>query len=586
MAISKERFRQALDEFYSKEVLFELFEKYFLDWIGEGYIGSNLGLFGAAAITENTNKQTFLDLLDQAFLKEEIFTTIFGTLPKDVQEVFNKVAWDGRFPVENKEPYFIKAEGYNLYRGLKPEFLFFKCGETEKKETYLYLHNDIVKMLRKFLPKPRQYYILKVNKPEYSYKKSSEEEIIDKLPIYFNFYSKGNLSLSSSNKILKESKRNMQKYCGIDEFYRDSKDLDYLKTETISLLFFLIKDEHLKLETFRIDNYKSFINDLLNGDLIKSHGCHYTSLYLNYLKGIKNIWKKSENIKRSLESIKRLLRTFKEGEVVDVDNIIKYLIYRDEFVEIVEPQDVYDYIYINEANYGRTRINDHEAYQEYIIDPFIKSLLFILGSLGVLEVYYDIPNSTRGLYLKNGYLSKYDGLKYISLTKLGAYALDLIDSYDFGEVKEEAEIYLDENRLILSIIGEAPIKSMILEKMAEKMGENKFKFTTASFLKDIENKEELDSRIKELKKIIDADLPKMWNDFIENILSKSNMIESAQDIVVLKIKHDRELIEIIARDKELKSLILRAEGFYILVKREDLEIVKGRLSSYGYLATI
>ena len=39
MGISKDRFREALNEFYSKEVLFKLYNKYFLDWIAEGYIG-------------------------------------------------------------------------------------------------------------------------------------------------------------------------------------------------------------------------------------------------------------------------------------------------------------------------------------------------------------------------------------------------------------------------------------------------------------------------------------------------------------------------------------------------------------------
>ena len=45
MAISKIRFREALNKFYTKDELFRLFKKYFLNWIAEGYIGSNLGLF-------------------------------------------------------------------------------------------------------------------------------------------------------------------------------------------------------------------------------------------------------------------------------------------------------------------------------------------------------------------------------------------------------------------------------------------------------------------------------------------------------------------------------------------------------------
>ena len=375
------------------------------------------------------------------------------------------------------------------------------------------LHNDIVRMLRKLLPKPRDYYIRATKTRDYTYQKNSEKEVVEKFALYYNFYSQGNLSLSSSNKILKESKRNMHKYCSIDEYYSDSKDLDYLKTETIGLLFFLIKEEYLTPDTFRLDNYKETIKKFLSGELIKDKGYYYTSLYLNYLKGLRNIWKNGENIKRCLESIKKVLMELPEEGTVSIENIVKYLVYRDEFLEIIKPQDVYDYIYINEANYGRTRIGNHESYHSYIIEPFIKSVFFLLGTLGVVDTYYDLPCASEGLYLKNGYLSKYDGLKYIALTDLGKYILDRAETYDFGEDKEEAEVYLDEDRLILSIIGEAPIKSMIFERMASRIGPNKFKFTREIFLKDVSDLESLKGKIAEFKKVAGVNLPEFWESF-------------------------------------------------------------------------
>lgn len=586
MAISKERFREALDMFYSKETLFKLFEKYFLDWIGEGYIGSNLGLFGAAAITENSNKHTFLELMDQVFSKEEVFNTIFSTLPEEVKVIFNHLAWNGRYNISDREEYLSKEDGYNVYRGLKDEYLFFKLGENGKKEGYIYLHNDIVRMLRKLLPKPKDYHIRSTKAKEYAYEKNSEKEVIEKFPLYYNFYSQGNISLSSSHKILKESKRNMYKYCSIDEYYTDNKDLDYLKTETLGLFFFLIKDDYLTPETFRVDNYKDTIKKFLDGELIKDGGYHYTSLYLNYLKGLRNIWKNGENIKRCLDSIKKVLVEMPEDGKVSIENIVNYLVYRDEFVEIINPQDVYDYIYINEANYGRTKICNYDAYHGYIIEPFVKSILFLLGTLGVVHTYYDVPGASEGLYLKNGYLSKYDGLKYVSLTDLGKYILDKVDSYDFGEDKEEAEIYLDEDRLILSIIGEAPIKSMLLEKMGTKIGPNKFKFSKEVFLKDIDELSKLEEKIAEFRKVVGTAIPKFWEEFFEELQRKSDSLEKVDDIIVLSLKQDRELINLIGKAEELKGLILKAEGFYILVKKENKEEVVEVLKKYGYFISL
>lgn len=587
MAISKDRFREALDYFYSKEVLFELYNKYFIDWIAEGYIGSNLGLFEVSLISENSNKQTFLDLMDQMYSKEEVFNTIFATLPDDVKEILEHLAWKGKYLVENIEEYTLKDGNYNVKKELRVEYKFFKYVETNKRKGYIYLHNDIVRMLRKLLPKPKEYYIKADKSKDYSYVKNSEEEIIEKFLLYYNFYNKGNLSLSSSNKLLKESKRNMYKYCDLDEYYKDSKDLDYLKTETIGLLFFMIREDYLTQETFRLENFKETIEKLLSGELIKDDGYHYTSLYLNFLKGLRNIWKNGENLKRCLESIGKVLAEMPNDGKVSIENIIKYLVYRDEFLEIVNPQDVYDYIYINEANYGRTRISNYEGYEGYIIEPFIKSMLFLLSSLGILEAYYTLPVASDGLYLKSGYLSKYDGLKYVSLTELGKYVLGRVDTYDFGCIKEEADIVLDEDRLILSIIGEAPIKSMTFEKMATKIAPNKFKFSMEGFLRGIESLEELKAKMEEFERAVGKDeLPKLWAGFFTEIVEKSDSIKKESEIIVLKLKEDKELFGVIVKDEELKNLVLKAEGYYILLKEEDKEEVSEILKKYGYFVQI
>ena len=101
MAISKEKFMHALNEFYSQETLFKLYNRYFIDWIAEGYIGSSLGLFEISLISENSNKQTFLDLMEQAFTKEETFTKVVSTLDNEVKEILEYIAWNGKYPVEN-----------------------------------------------------------------------------------------------------------------------------------------------------------------------------------------------------------------------------------------------------------------------------------------------------------------------------------------------------------------------------------------------------------------------------------------------------------------------------------------------------
>ena len=582
MAISKDRFREAVNEFYSKEVLFKLYTKYFLDWIAEGYIGSNLGLFEISLISENSNKQTFLDLLEQFYSKEEIFCTIFEKLDKDVREVFEEVAWNGKFFITNRERFLKLENNYDINKDLKEEFLFFKADKDIKKGEYLYLDYDILRVIRKYMKKPEEYNIIPQKKIKANLVNSNEKELIENFKMYFEFYSQGGVKLSSSAKILKESKLNMKKYCNITEYYEDSKDLDYLKTETIALFFFLVKDKYIDENYFKVSNIKNIVGDFISGELIKEENYHYTSLYLNYLKGVKNIWKSKEEIKRGFATIKKIIDELPDDKPVSVDNIIKAILYRDEFIEIIDVKDAYDYIYINEANYERTKILNYEKYQMYVVIPFIKSVLFLLGVLGVFEIYYDYPSINNSLYLKNGYLSKYDGIKYIKFTELGRYCFDRIDEYDFKNAKEDGEVILDEDRLIATLMGDAPVKTMFLERVSQRIATNKYKFTRENFLRGISSSKEIEERINEFYTKITSEPNQLWREFFEDILEKSSVIKAESQFVVLKLKNDKELIKTITKDERFKPLMLKGEDFHLLIKSENVSEVISLFKEYGY----
>lgn len=582
MAISKDRFREAVNEFYSKEVLFKLYTKYFLDWIAEGYIGSNLGLFEISLISENSNKQTFLDLLEQFYSKEEIFCTIFEKLDKDVREVFEEVAWNGKFFITNRERFLKLENNYDINKDLKEEFLFFKADKDIKKGEYLYLDYDILRVIRKYMKKPEEYNIIPQKKIKANLVNSNEKELIENFKMYFEFYSQGGVKLSSSAKILKESKLNMKKYCNITEYYEDSKDLDYLKTETIALFFFLVKDKYINENYFKVSNIKNIVGDFISGELIKEENYHYTSLYLNYLKGVKNIWKSKEEIKRGFATIKKIIDELPDDKPVSVDNIIKAILYRDEFIEIIDVKDAYDYIYINEANYERTKILNYEKYQMYVVIPFIKSVLFLLGVLGVFEIYYDYPSINNSLYLKNGYLSKYDGIKYIKFTELGRYCFDRIDEYDFKNAKEDGEVILDEDRLIATLMGDAPVKTMFLERVSQRIATNKYKFTRENFLRGISSSKEIEERINEFYTKITSEPNQLWREFFEDILEKSSVIKAESQFVVLKLKNDKELIKTITKDERFKPLMLKGEDFHLLIKSENVSEVISLFKEHGY----
>lgn len=595
MGITKNDLLDALDRFYSKETLLKLFKEYFLNWIADGYIGGNLGLFEVSLIGPTSKKQVFLDLIFEIYSKEEIFSTIYHELDKDIQNIFLEIAWNEKFIINDKNKYLTeKTNGYRKILIPKSKYMFFNYNcpneslwvKNDDEKGYFYLHKDIIRWIRKYLPKPKEYNLIPVDKPSTTFFLSSEKEVINKISTYYNFYSLGHIEMSTSNKILKKSKREMKKYCKLIEFYNDFGDLDFLKTETLSLFLLSLTEKYRDQKYFKPQNLKFLIIELLNGNVISDEDFNYTTKFLNYLKGVKYIWNEKEQTKKAFKTIKTVLENMPKGKAVSIDNILKYIDYRDMDIEILSPENIYNYVYINEADYGRTKITNYENYYNYVVVPFVKSIFAILGCLGVLDIYYDIPTDKNGLYLKNGYLTKYDGFKYIKLSKLGEYIFNKIENYNFGEDSEDSEIYLDSNRLIISIIGDSHIRIMFLETIADRISESKFKISYKSFFKNIETEKDILEKIEVFKQKISNKLPKIWEDFFDSLIKRSSSVNLVDEYKIIKLKEDKELFEIILKDKNIKNKILKAENYHILIKKEDISEFSNLLKEHGYFNTL
>src|SRR3712207_9073335 len=57
----------------------------------------------------------------------------------------------------------------------------------------------------------------------------------------------------------------------------------------------------------------------------------YSSLFLNFLKGVKNIWQHSEQLKKCFQSILEVLEELEAGMLVSMDNIVRSILFQDKF---------------------------------------------------------------------------------------------------------------------------------------------------------------------------------------------------------------------------------------------------------------
>ena len=91
-----------LSKKYDQEILLKLFQKYFVNWIADGYIGKELNIFEISTIGEKTDKEVLLKLFVEFYGNEENFKKIFETLSEEVKEIFKVVVWEEKFPKKRR----------------------------------------------------------------------------------------------------------------------------------------------------------------------------------------------------------------------------------------------------------------------------------------------------------------------------------------------------------------------------------------------------------------------------------------------------------------------------------------------------
>lgn len=585
----EENLRENIDNFYTKEMCMNLYNIYLKNWIADGYIGEKLNIFELSLVDEKTSKDFYINLIFEVFESQEKFEKAFEDLTADVKILFENVVWQKEYKIDTQEleKYFKNFKEKQVSE-LDVKFQFFKFKQLLNQEIIIYLDYEIEKVLRGYLKKPRDYFLYDSSEEMQSqntlYRDDNEKEFINNMAMYLEFSNSGLIKVSESGKILKDSKKDMLKHCNITEYYGDLSNLEYLKTENICMFLTMLADKYKDEKYFNSSNMKNIIYDFIATKNI-NQDLHYpyTTLFLNYLKGVKNIWEAPENLKAVAENLISILKEMKENDCLSIKNIIKAFIYREKNIEIVSYKDVRDYIYINEANYERTKIQKYTEYEEFVIEPFIKSYLFLLGTLGVFELFYTKPEENSKIYIKAGYLSQFNGLKYIKLTSLGKYVLGFSEKYEIPLNYEKSEIFLDDKRLIVTILGESPTRRMFFEKISKKIGNNIYKITIDSFKRTVKSSNDLKERIEKFKNNVgNINLPENWQEFFDNLVKKYSLIEEAKDFIVLKLKEDRELLQIIAKDNRFKGLFLKAEDYHILIKKDKIEELAKILKEYGY----
>jgi len=135
---------------------------------------------------------------------------------------------------------------------------------------------------------------------------------------------------------------------------------------------------------------------------------------------------------------------------------------------------------------------------------------------------------------------------------------------------------------MLSIYGEDPIKQMALEAVGQQINGSSYMVNYQSFLKECNTHGDVENKIQFFRDNIAIKPPEIWEDFFTKALGRMNPLEPVPDMAVFRVKPDRELLNLLTRDKILKKYVIRAENHHILLRMADFSPVRKRLAVLGF----
>lgn len=557
-------------------------------------------------LTSNiTNKFKLIKLFSKIFIDKKYFQIFMDSLPKDVKEILNILVWEGGLhnieTFKNRFGSEIVIEGkqnsYCSSSKINPPYLIFnvlanrnyQAYDPSRNPYYLGLDDKIRDLFKKYLDKPADYNfspVQKINDTRFIFQ--DQGQIISQIVLFYTYIQQGNLKMSKNgNKILSTSIKQMCSYCNIKEFYENQdQTLRHIRTQMLADLILDIKNEEY---TEPVGLLKIIADELFSS---QSSGQYILRELLYHIKGLRYtnpgyglIFEKNEQKVRL--AMLNLIKKMPVSQWISAEKILKYCSYRSNDFEIISREFAAEYLY-----YCRSIGRDYQwiresvyydKYTDIILIPFIKTFMFLCAGIGILDIAYDLPENKKYQEKQNPYLSVFDSLKYIRLTSLGAYLLGLSKDYDLNLEIKEAEIALDDQRLIINLDRQDTLKSLFLDSIADRITDTCFTVNYNSFLKSCASKEDIKQKIRMFRENISSNPPKIWKEFINEIMNKINPMTEEKSMKVYKLKQNDELISLIAQDEFLKKYILKAEDFHIIIDSNNLKQVKSRLEEFGYL---
>ena len=221
-----------------------------------------------------------------------------------------------------------------------------------------------------------------------------------------------------------------------------------------------------------------------------------------------------------------------------------------------------------------------------LVKPLLKAYCYIFAALGLLEITQQIPPFILTKATKQSPISPYDSLKTIRITKLGLWCLGLTSEKPPKPVHEYQAI-ADKELLLVTVQGDSLERTVYLDRIGVKLGEDRWRISPASFISGCESKKQIEDRINRFKELIDPAPAPHWLELFDRAVIRAGLFgRYRNDVLVYNLPEDRKVSEELLLDSQLKGVAFRSEGGMLIVPSRNQKRFLALLNEHGIASFI
>jgi len=229
-------------------------------------------------------------------------------------------------------------------------------------------------------------------------------------------------------------------------------------------------------------------------------------------------------------------------------------------------------LYVGNSQYGHL---DEYGDQTMVKTRYILAFLFeYAATLGLIDVAYIHPDGAlsdfHGLWgwgmEDTNFLSRYDGLMYIRLNPLGAFAMEMTDVYETAPTEKRAVLTVLPNHDVVVTDAQAlsPADKLFLEKTCQKKSSALWTLTTRTLLEAAQNGTSIQDIKTFLKSRSAQPIPKTVTVLLDDVKKRSTGLEYAGRTHLVACK-DAMLQKLVSSDATLSKLCRPAGKKHLVI---------------------